>query len=202
MDDYNIQNASKEYGLKEYTSIIYNMVRINTYSRRNRKLPFILLFNLFCYNLCSKWDLGQGKNKTVNKSFQYHRLINNKNFYRLFKTKAYWQKKAKILFENGKNRAFKEFGITISSFNSFHLFNLLLLIPLRNSKTISFVCYAFHATKDNEIDTNLEFCSEKNFDAVIEKRKKMIRICDEYKKYIDNARINFSSKSKTFEVYN
>ncbi|KAL6122174.1 hypothetical protein NUSPORA_00793 [Nucleospora cyclopteri] len=200
IDNLNIQNVSKEYELQEYTSIIYNMIRINTYSRSNKNLSFILLFKLFCYNLCSKWDLGRGKNIKVNKSTKYHRLINNKNFDKLFKTKTYWQNKAKVLYENGKTRAFEEFGITISSFNAFHLYNLLLLIPLKNSKTISFVCYVFHATEANELDTNLKFVSEENFDTVINKRRKMLSICHEYQKYINNARIIYYSKSKIFEV--
>ncbi|KAL6120775.1 hypothetical protein NUSPORA_02443 [Nucleospora cyclopteri] len=200
--DIMIQSTSKEYGLHKYTSIIYNIVRINTYSKINRSLPFILLFNLVCYNLCSKWDLGKGKNITIKQSFQYHRLINNKNFYRLFKTKTYWQNKAKILFEDGKARALKEFGITESSFKDWHLYNFLILLPLKNSKTISFVCYVFHAQNSWELDTNLVYVSKENMDLVINKRKKIIRVCDEYKKYIDNARITSNARQKTFNVYN
>ncbi|KAL6120429.1 hypothetical protein NUSPORA_02845 [Nucleospora cyclopteri] len=175
------------------------MVRINTYSRRNKTLPFILLFNLICYNLCSKWDLGYGKKIKVNKSFPFFKFINNKNFDKIFKTTTYWLNKAKLLFENGKQRAFKEFGITSSSFNTFYLYNILILIPLKNSRSVSFVCYVFHATKPNEIDTNLRFAIEENLDNIIEKRKKILKISYEYKKYIDNARCSFNSKIKTFK---
>ncbi|KAL6121249.1 hypothetical protein NUSPORA_01867 [Nucleospora cyclopteri] len=176
-----------EYGLEKYFTLIFNMVRINTFSEKNRYITFEVCFHLICHNLCTKWNLGKGKNCNVNTTFNLDVLISNEKFYELFKTKKYWLKKAKTLLNHAKIRAFNELQISESSFNAKHLYNLLLLIITENPKTVAFTCYVYHATIKTEVDHNLnDVLPEKRY-SVIEKRRILFKICEKYKTYMKNA---------------
>ncbi|KAL6122421.1 hypothetical protein NUSPORA_00552 [Nucleospora cyclopteri] len=180
-------NICKEYKLENFFSLIFNIIRINTFRKKIPFLSFELCLHIVCYHLCTQWELGKGKNVEIDKKYKHHRLINNNNFHKLFKSKQYWYNKAFKIYEIAKSRAARELGITISSFKPEHLYNVLLLLPLKNSKTVAFVFYVYYASISEELDINLKYISMDKVEHVIERRKKLHIINNEYAKYKNNA---------------
>ncbi|KAL6122557.1 hypothetical protein NUSPORA_00409 [Nucleospora cyclopteri] len=125
--------------------------------------------------------------------------INNQNYYKLFKTEKYWRNKADILFQKTKLRALNEFNITESTFTAEHLYNLLLLIPLKNSKNVAYTCYIYHVMHIHEININLKNVTNEKYDLIIQSRKKIFAIQNQYKKHMDNARHVFNRRCKKME---
>ncbi|KAL6122466.1 hypothetical protein NUSPORA_00449 [Nucleospora cyclopteri] len=190
----------KQYKLDYYFSLIFNMIRINTYSIKNRYVSFEICFHLCCYHFCTKWNLGKGTNCKINTSFPYHQYITNRNFKKLYKTKKYWFKKAKFLFKKAKKRALLEFGITKSSFKANYLYNFLLLLPFQNSNSVAFVCYVYHATIISEVDINFSLLSKDQIDLTIIKRKKIDKINKRYTQYMNNAKQILIQRSKLKKI--
>ncbi|KAL6122381.1 hypothetical protein NUSPORA_00562 [Nucleospora cyclopteri] len=180
-----------EYGLKNYFSLVYNMIQINTYIQRNCNVFMHVCFHLVCYHFCSEYNLGKGKSVKVNPFYTYYNFINNKNYRKLFKTKEFWLKKAEIIFKKGKEKALVELGITQSSFTSFHLYNVLHLLLYINHIRVAYVFYIYFATKISELDRNLKFVEKSQLKNIIEKRKRLYKIALEYKDYRDSACRNF-----------
>ncbi|KAL6120976.1 hypothetical protein NUSPORA_02188 [Nucleospora cyclopteri] len=186
--DYFLIKICAEYNLEKYFTLIFNMIRINTFTQKNRFIPFEICFHLICHHFCTVLNLGIGINCRVNKKSKYKKIINNKNYNKLFRSKQYWVKKAKVLHKNAKLRALKELKISHSSFTTKHLYNLLLLLTFNNPTTISFVFYVYHANFHNEIDLNLDYASKEKRNLIIQKRKILTVIIEKYSKYLDNAK--------------
>ncbi|KAL6122243.1 hypothetical protein NUSPORA_00752 [Nucleospora cyclopteri] len=186
--DFFLNLICAEYKLEKYFSLIFNMIRINTFTQKNRFVPFEICFHLICHHFCTVLNLGIGINCRVYKKSKYKKIINNKNYNKLFKSKQYWVNKAEILHKNAKLRALKELKISHSSFTAKHLYNLLLLLTFKNPTTISFVFYVYHATLYTEIDLNLEFVSKDKWGLMIQKRKILTIIIEKYSKYLHNAK--------------
>ncbi|KAL6121869.1 hypothetical protein NUSPORA_01149 [Nucleospora cyclopteri] len=198
---YIIQNKSKfknsflllickEYKLEKYFSLIFNMIRTNTYTLKNSCNSFCYFFHLICYHLCTKWNLGIGKNCKANKYCKNNEDINNKKYFTTFKTKEFWYKKANNIFDYAKKRALKELEISESSFTVTHLYNLLLFHIPFNPKTIAFICFVHHATIPHELDNNLNNIQKKYWDSAITKRKILKKINSKYKQHMYNVNIN------------
>ncbi|KAL6122382.1 hypothetical protein NUSPORA_00564 [Nucleospora cyclopteri] len=182
------------YGLENYFSLIFNMIRINTYTKKNQYIYIHICFELILYHLCSKYNLGFGKNVKENYKSKYYKFINNKNYFRLFKTKEYWAKKAQWLYTKSKEKAFKDFGISQSNITPFYLYNVLHLIPTRNSLRVAFVCYIYYASKSLELDNNLMNVCFAEKKLIIEKRKRLYKVKQEFQSYMHCAKAVFSRR--------
>ncbi|KAL6121940.1 hypothetical protein NUSPORA_01073 [Nucleospora cyclopteri] len=182
------------YGLQNYFSLMFNMIRINTYNKKNQNISIFLLLNLVCYHFCSKYNLGNGNNIKINFKSSYSNLINNKNYYRIFKTKKYWLKKAEFLYKKAREKALSELKISQSSFKPFQLYNLLHLIPQKNSSRVAYTSYVYFASNRLELDKNLKFISTGERETIIDKRKKLFKLKNEFKYYIKCANFVFFKK--------
>ncbi|KAL6121865.1 hypothetical protein NUSPORA_01161 [Nucleospora cyclopteri] len=183
-----LKSIVAEYQLTEYFSFILEMVRTNTFSHKNHFISFKYCFHLICFHLCTSWNLGKGKCLKNDLKYKETYLISNKNYKKFFKTKNYWYKKAENLLFYAKKRALKELGISKSSFQASHLFNLLILLRQQNPVSIAFVCYVYHATISDEVDFNLNSVAKDRWDSIIEKRKTLTNIKKRYLQYINNAK--------------
>ncbi|KAL6120795.1 hypothetical protein NUSPORA_02416 [Nucleospora cyclopteri] len=184
------------YQLEKYFFLIFNMVRTNTYSEKNRYISYEYCFHLICFHLCTKWNLGIGKKCETSKNYVHHNILSNENFHKLFKTKKFWFIKARTLLENAKKRALKELQITKSTFAVEHLYNILLLLRLKNPKTVAFVCYVYHATVSSEVDHKLELEIKNMWYLIIEKRKIFFKISEVYSKIIKSVNSNYCNSKK------
>ncbi|KAL6121260.1 hypothetical protein NUSPORA_01851 [Nucleospora cyclopteri] len=191
----------KAYSLESYFTLILNMIRINTYSIKNRKISFEVCFHLCCYHFCTVWNLGKGKNIKLGSKIIHYKYINNKNFYKLYKSKEYWIKKAEQIYIKIEKKAINKLGISKTSFTSKHLYNFLLLIPFQNANTVAFVSYVYHATDVLEIDGNLKYFPKDRIDSVIRKRKILLKIAEKYVLYITHARQILYKKNKKRITY-
>ncbi|KAL6120969.1 hypothetical protein NUSPORA_02196 [Nucleospora cyclopteri] len=192
----NFLNICQYYGLETYFSLIHNLIWANTFSKKNNMISLDICFHLICYHFCTKYGLGKGSQIKVDTKLKFHKTINNNNFYKLFKTEEYWNKKAENLFEKVKEKAMLELGITESSFKKIYLYNLLNLIQPSNPTRVAFVFYVYHGTKESELDLNLNKLTSDEKNAMIEKRKILYRIKSEYKLYFARANANAKYFSK------
>ncbi|KAL6120823.1 hypothetical protein NUSPORA_02378 [Nucleospora cyclopteri] len=186
--DFFLLQICKTYKLKYHFSIIFNMIRVNTFSKKNNFISFEICYHLICHHFCTVFNLGLGINCKIYKRSKFRGFINNKNYHKLFKTKKYWVDKAIFLHEKAKKRALRDFQITRSSFTPKHLYNFLIFLAGHNSSTIAFVSYVYHATIFSEIDFNLEWVDQEKRSLVIEKRKILTIIIEKYSKYMDSAK--------------
>ncbi|KAL6122225.1 hypothetical protein NUSPORA_00755 [Nucleospora cyclopteri] len=175
------------------------MIKINTHSKKTHFISLEICFHICCYHLCTIWNLGKGKNFKLNETIIFYKFINNKNFQKLYKTKDYWLEKAQILRQKAQERAISELGITSSSFTIIHLYNILLLLPFQNSFTIAFVCFVYHATYNDEVDSNLLSVTSDKVDFVIHKRKILKKIYLRYAKYKNHGMLILSILFKNFQ---
>ncbi|KAL6121864.1 hypothetical protein NUSPORA_01160 [Nucleospora cyclopteri] len=192
----------EEYGLNDYAFLIHNIVRSNTFTKKNTKISFVFCYHLVCYHLCSKYNLGKGKKHHVDQKFVYIKSLNHTNYYKLFKTESYWRNKAQILFKAAEIKALKELDITKTSLTVNYLYNYLLLLPFQNSKAIAYICYVHYASINNEINIKIKNLPKEKSMSIIEKRKKIFSITVAYKKYNDIARHAFKTKLETGKIYN
>ncbi|KAL6122554.1 hypothetical protein NUSPORA_00405 [Nucleospora cyclopteri] len=195
------KNICRHYGLENYSLIIFNIIHANTCIQKNKYITFEICFHLVCFHLCTVLNLGKGKDVQVDKKLQYFRLINNKNYCRLFKTKQYWFNKATKLLAKTKIKAFKELNITQSSFQAIHVYNLLLLLPFKNSKSLVFIFYVYHATNTDEVDTNLNNLNRNKWEEILKKRQALSKIAHEYPKHTNNAYKNLKNRFKLFQKH-
>ncbi|KAL6121111.1 hypothetical protein NUSPORA_02025 [Nucleospora cyclopteri] len=186
--EFGLQMICYEYDLTKYFSIIFNLIRSNTYTKKNSNICFEICFQLICYHFCTKHKLGKGVKVTIDQKYPYIKYINNTNFKKLFKTEQYWRNKAEILYKKTKEQAFVRFKIRDSTFDKNHLYNFLLLIPTQNSKRVAFVSYVYHGKRNNEIDRNLTYVSEDQHYEIIQLRKCFFLINQEFQKYFVNAK--------------
>ncbi|KAL6122241.1 hypothetical protein NUSPORA_00749 [Nucleospora cyclopteri] len=173
----------KHYGLSKYFSIIFNMVRMNTYNKYTRNLSFNFCFNIVCHYLCKVHDLGKGKDTEIYNYANTKKFITVENYHLLFKSKEYWKDKAAIIFEMARIRANIELGITQSFFDECHLYKILLIFHKRNPNYIAFIFYVYYAKKASELNFNLNQISQstsKTFKA-IKKLEKLIIIRNEFR---------------------
>ncbi|KAL6120377.1 hypothetical protein NUSPORA_02901 [Nucleospora cyclopteri] len=173
----------KKYSLESYFVTIFNMIKINTHSKNTHCISVEICFYLCCYHLCTLWNLGKGKIFKLNENYIFYKLITNKNFNKLYKTKHYWLEKAKIIYQKASKRALDKFKISLSSFKTIHLYNILLLIPSENSYSVAFVCYVYHALINSELDLELKDKPRDKHDFIIYKRKIFYKIFQRYIKY-------------------
>ncbi|KAL6121863.1 hypothetical protein NUSPORA_01159 [Nucleospora cyclopteri] len=185
--DLELMEICQEYRLQSYFSLILTLVKVNTISKKNQAISIKLCFHLICYHLCTMWNLGKGKNLKKDIKNEDHMFFSNKNYLRLFKTKEYWLCKAKVLHGKVKLKALKELNISESSLKAIHLYNLLLLLPHKNSKTVAFIFYVHHATKHEELDVNLYCIDEKIKNSIINKRIILYKIAQKYYKLTNSA---------------
>ncbi|KAL6121246.1 hypothetical protein NUSPORA_01871 [Nucleospora cyclopteri] len=190
----------EEYKLSKYYSLIVNMIQTNTCNKNNSNLTIDLLFHIICYHFCTAYDLGEGKNYKINPDHHFYNYINNENFNKIFKPEAYWIEKAKFLFECAKEKALRELKISESSFNAFHLYNVLHLIKIKNPLRVAYVFYVFHASNRLELDCNLYRTLEVTdwYTQIIEKRKTLYKIQSEYYDYVYTARSVYNRMSSFY----
>ncbi|KAL6121942.1 hypothetical protein NUSPORA_01078 [Nucleospora cyclopteri] len=199
MKDFFCLLLCKAFGLEKYFSLIFNMIRINTYKKKNQKISFHILFHLVCYHFCSKYNLGNRNILKYKFKFYYINLINNKNYYRIFKTKIYWRKKAESLFIKAKEKALNELKISQSSFTPFHLYNILHLILQKQPSRIAYTFYVYFASIRSELDKNLNYIAKDEKDLVIEKRKNLFKLRSEFKNYLNCAKSAFFRLLKKYK---
>ncbi|KAL6122099.1 hypothetical protein NUSPORA_00892 [Nucleospora cyclopteri] len=185
------------YGLKKYFTLIYNIIRLNTYNKNNSNIQEDILFHIVCNHLCTQYDLGNGKNFQLNKMNCFYNYINNENYYKMFKSKEYWMNKAAVLYENAKKQAKSEFNISNSTANSIHLYNFLLLIPLKNPSKVAFVLYVYYGVDFGEIAFDFKtifYNKEGNDYDLLEKTKSLYKIYCEYHSYMQKARVIYKNR--------
>ncbi|KAL6122087.1 hypothetical protein NUSPORA_00900 [Nucleospora cyclopteri] len=185
---YILQNICKEYCLESYFLLILNLIKINTYSEKNRFVSTELCFHICCHHFCSKWNLGRKNNLQTKNNNIFSKFITNRNYNKLYKTKEYWFKKSELIFKKAEKRALEELGITSSTFTPFHLYNYLLILPFKNSNTVAFVCYVYHVSKKSEIDFNLKKISKEKKELIVQRRRILEKISQKYFKYKNNAK--------------
>ncbi|KAL6120575.1 hypothetical protein NUSPORA_02673 [Nucleospora cyclopteri] len=196
---YILRNICKYYNLENYFSLIYTMIRNNTFTYANHFISIELCFHLICYHLCTKWNLGKGLNITISNHFSYRNLINYKNFKRLFKTHEQWFNRAVFLLNHAKKTTNFFFGTAESSFTATNLFNLMLLIPGHNSKRIAFICFVYHISNLENLFTYLHNKFNNNLSEINQKKKILSKIPKEYRCYITKAKQNLRFRYKTIQ---
>ncbi|KAL6120757.1 hypothetical protein NUSPORA_02463 [Nucleospora cyclopteri] len=177
----------QDYGLKNFFGLILKMIQMNSYTKKTRKTPLDVCFHLVCFHLCTQHNLGKGSTIKIDKKYPCHNIINNKKYRQVFKSKKYWHKKAKILYEQTKRKACTKFGITTSSLTSNHLYNTLILLKYRNPTKIALVFYVYYATKDSELNPtsfNLPFSEFQKF---ITRQKMLLKILHHFRMYFNYA---------------
>ncbi|KAL6120644.1 hypothetical protein NUSPORA_02591 [Nucleospora cyclopteri] len=179
----NLIKICHDYGLTKYFFVVLKIIQMNTYTEKTRKTPLDVCFHLICFHLCTQHNLGKGSTTKVDKKYSCHNLINNKKYCQLFKSKNYWDKKAKILYEQTKIEACSTFGITTSSFRANHLYNVLIILKYNDPKKIALVFYVYYATKDSELNPcyyGLSFSESEKF---VSRQKKILIIIRKFRLY-------------------
>ncbi|KAL6122086.1 hypothetical protein NUSPORA_00899 [Nucleospora cyclopteri] len=183
----------EQYGLTKYYCLVFNIIKTNTYNHKNIQIPLNIFFHLICYFLCKKYNLGNGQDFEIKHNIVLHKYINLKNFNRVFHPKDYWIKKADILLEKTKKKAFAEFGISRSSFNSKHLFNVLQILCSKDPERVALTYYIYYATEPTELRSIYNFPNSKIVDQKKTKEKKVMiyKLIQECKDYITTARHHY-----------
>ncbi|KAL6120573.1 hypothetical protein NUSPORA_02675 [Nucleospora cyclopteri] len=194
-----LKNICRYYNLENYFSLIYNMIRNNTFKYANHYITIELCFHLICYHLCTKWNLGKGFNINISNHFSYSNLINYKNYKRLFKTEEDWFNRAVLLLNHAEKTTELFFGKKESSFTAKNLFNLMLLIPGHNSKRIAFICFVYHISNLENLYKYLHNKSIDNLSEINQKKKTLSKILKEYRCYINKAKQNLRFRYKTIQ---
>ncbi|KAL6121999.1 hypothetical protein NUSPORA_01023 [Nucleospora cyclopteri] len=172
----------QDYGLKHYFGLILKMIQMNTYTKDTQNTPLDVCFHLICFHLCTKHNLGYGFFAKVDKKYHCHNLINNKRYCQVFKSKKYWNKKAEKLYEQTKLKVNAKFGISTSSLMANHLYNILTLLPYKNSNKIAFVFYVYYATDESELNQRTYGLSFSESQKVISRQKKIFKVTKRFRK--------------------
>ncbi|KAL6122228.1 hypothetical protein NUSPORA_00758 [Nucleospora cyclopteri] len=170
----NLISICEQYKLEPYFTLIFNIMKISTYSKKNQFINYEICFHLICFHFCTHYNLGTGKNTKVNQDIKYFKYINNKNYYNLYKSSTYWRNKADILYQKAKKKAYTEFGISKTSFLQSYLFNILLLLPKKNPYNVAFIFYVYFASDKSELTENT-LCQNPS-DIVTAKHRKLVKI--------------------------
>ncbi|KAL6120839.1 hypothetical protein NUSPORA_02359 [Nucleospora cyclopteri] len=180
------------YGLSKYFSLIYNIIRINTYTENNSLLSIEFCFHLICNYFSKKLNLGEGINIKMIKKWQHYKFINIKNFNRVYKSQEYWMRQATVLYQIASEKALNDFQILKSSLTPLYLYNLLLLIPKNHSISVAFCAYVHYALKNTQTENCLlDFNEKQKLHSIVEKR---------FQKYIKYALSKHTKLSKIMKL--